>query len=263
MRLEVERNPDETWSADLAALVAGWEAKAENVMVDPAEAWQETAATVAWSKGTVQPVVAYDYNTGFTDSSTQSPVKMAVKITLVPLGVGTEADVTAAAVKGLPGVISGTEITVTLPAGSQLPTAGDIVLTLSRYASATAPVSTDGGRTWTFTVTSEDGQTVKNYTLYMAYDVTVENEDGHGTVTATPNPAQRHGHRHAQPRAGGRYRHPHRHAGPRLCAGRVGGGSGRCDRRRGQHLRHARRSRHPPRDLRPGHYRHPAPDRRR
>ena len=24
----------------------------------------------------------------------------------------------------------------------------------------------------------------------MAYDVTVENEDGHGTVTATPNPAQ-------------------------------------------------------------------------
>ena len=116
---------------------------------------------------------------------------MDVTLTLVPLGVGTEADVTAAAVKGLPGVISGTEITVTLPAGSQLPTAGDIVLTLSRYASATAPVSTDGGRTWTFTVTSEDGQTVKNYTLYMAYDVTVESgEDGPGTVTASPNPAR-------------------------------------------------------------------------
>ena len=79
------------------------------------------------------PVVAYDYDTEFTDYfyNPPVPVKMDVKITLVPLGVGTEEDVTAAAVKGLPGVISGTEITVTLPAGSQLPTAGDIVLTLS------------------------------------------------------------------------------------------------------------------------------------
>lgn len=192
VRLEVERNPDETWSADLAALVTGWKEHFETITVSPEEVWDQQTDTVAWSKGTVQPVVAYDYDTEFTDYfyNPPVPVKMDVKITLVPLGVGTEADVTAAAVKGLPGVISGTEITVTLPAGSQLPTAGDIVLTLSRYASATAPVSTDGGRTWTFTVTSEDGQTVKNYTLYMAYDVTVENEDGHGTVTATPNPAR-------------------------------------------------------------------------
>ena len=192
VRLEVERRPDGTWSADLAALVAGWKEHFETITVSPEEVWDQQTDTVAWSKGTVQPVVAYDYDTEFTDYfyNPPVPVKMNVTLTLVPLGVGTEADVTAAAVKGLPGVISGTEITVTLPAGSQLPTAGDIVLTLSRYASATAPVSTDGGRTWTFTVTSEDGQTVKNYTLYMAYDVTVENEDGHGTVTATPNPAQ-------------------------------------------------------------------------
>ena len=192
VRLEVERRPDGTWSADLAALVAGWKEHFETITVSPEEVWDQQTDTVAWSKGTVWPVVAYDYDTEFTDYfyNPPVPVKMDVTLTLVPLGVGTEADVTAAAVKGLPGVISGAEITVTLPAGSQLPTAGDIVLTLSRYASATAPVSTDGGRTWTFTVTSEDGQTVKNYTLYMAYDVTVENEDGHGTVTATPNPAQ-------------------------------------------------------------------------
>ena len=192
VRLEVERRPDGTWSADLAALVAGWKEHFETITVSPEEVWDQQTDTVAWSKGTVQPVVAYDYDTEFTDYfyNPPVPVKMDVTLTLVPLGVGTEADVTAAAVKGLPGVISGAEITVTLPAGSQLPTAGDIVLTLSRYASATAPVSTDGGRTWTFTVTSEDGQTVKNYTLYMAYDVTVENEDGHGTVTATPNPAR-------------------------------------------------------------------------
>lgn len=192
VRLEVVRGADETWSADLAALVTGWKEHFETITVSPEEVWDQQTDTVAWSKGTVQPVVAYDYDTEFTDYfyNPPVPVKMDVTLTLVPLGVGTEADVTAAAVKGLPGVISGTEITVTLPAGSQLPTAGDIVLTLSRYASATAPVSTDGGRTWTFTVTSEDEQTVKNYTLYMAYDVTVENEDGHGTVAATPNPAR-------------------------------------------------------------------------
>jgi len=190
VRLEVVRNPDETWSADLAALVAGWKEHFETITVSPEEVWDQQTDTVAWSKGTVQPVVAYNYDTGFEDPYTHSPVKMDVTLTLVPLGVGTEADVTAAAVKGLPGVISGAEITVTLPAGSSLPTAGEIAVTLSRYATMTAPVSTDGGRTWTFTVTSEDEQTVKNYTLYMAYDVTVENEDGHGTVTATPNPAQ-------------------------------------------------------------------------
>ena len=189
VRLEVVRGADETWSADLAALVAGWKEHFETITVSPEEVWDQQTDTVAWSKGTVQPVVTYDYDTGYDDEN-NVPVKMNVTLTLVPLGVGTEADVTAAAVKGLPGVISGTEITVTLPAGSRMPTAGDIVLTLSRYASATAPVSTDGGRTWTFTVTSEDGQTVKNYTLYMAYDVTVENEDSHGTVTATPNPAR-------------------------------------------------------------------------
>ena len=192
VRLEVVRGADETWSADLAALVAGWKEHFETITVSPEEVWDETTDTVAWSKGTVWPTVTYDFDTEFTDTFEAPPlrIKMNVTLTLVPLGVGTEADVTRAVVKGLPGVISGTEITVTLPAGSSLPTAGEIAVTLSRYATMTAPVSTDGGRTWTFTVTSEDGQTVKNYTLYMAYDVTVENEDGHGTVAATPNPAR-------------------------------------------------------------------------
>ena len=193
LRLEVVRGADETWSADLAALVAGWKEHFETITVSPEEVWDQQTDTVAWSKGTVQPVVAYDYDTEFTDYfyNPPVPVKMDVKITLVPLGVGTEADVTAAAVKGLPGVISGAEITVTLPAGSSLPTAGEIAVTLSRYATMTAPVSTDGGHTWTFTVTSEDEQTVKNYTLYIVYGVTVESgEDDHGTVTASPNPAR-------------------------------------------------------------------------
>ena len=185
----MNRSADGTWSANLAALVTGWKEHFENIEAKPAEVWDETTDTVAWSKGTVWPTVTYDYDTGYEDKNV--PVKMNVTLTLVPLGVGTEADVTGASVKNIAGVISGTEITVQLPAGSPLPTEKDIAVTLSPYATKTSPATADGGHTWTFTVTSEDGKKKKNYTLYIVYGVTVESgEDDHGTVTASPNPAR-------------------------------------------------------------------------
>ncbi len=190
-RLGVNRSADGTWSANLAALVTGWTDKAASITKDPEEVWDEATNTVTWRDSGVQPTVTYDYDTGYDDEN-NVPVKMNVTLTLVPLGVGTGADVTGATVKSIVGVISGAEITVKLPAGSPLPTAGDIAVTLSPYATMTAaPTTTDGGHTWTFTVTSEDEQTVKNYTLYIVYGVTVESgEDDHGTVTASPNPAR-------------------------------------------------------------------------
>ena len=188
-RLGVNRSADGTWSANLAALVTGWTDKAESITKDPEEVWDEATNTVTWRDSGVQPIVTYDYDTGYVKNN--DPVKMNVTLTLVPLGVGTGADVTGATVKNIAGVISGTEITVKLPAGSPLPTAGDIAVTLSPYATMTNPATADGGHTWTFTVTSEDEQTVKNYTLYIVYGVTVESgEDDHGTVTASPNPAR-------------------------------------------------------------------------
>ena len=189
-RLGVKRSEDGTWSANLAELVTGWTDKAENITKAPEEVWDEMNDTAIWRDSGVQPTVTYDYDTGYKDNNV--PVKMNVTLTLVPLGMGTEADVTGATVKNIAGVISGTEITVQLPAGSPLPTEKDIAVTLSPYAAmTTAPASTDGGHTWTFTVTSEDGKTKKNYTLYIVYGVTVESgEDDHGTVTASPNPAR-------------------------------------------------------------------------
>ncbi len=188
-RLGVNRSADGTWSANLAALVTGWTDKAASITKDPEEVWDEATNTVTWRDSGVQPIVTYDYDTGYVKNN--DPVKMNVTLTLVPLGVGTGADVTGATVKNIAGVISGTEITVKLPAGSPLPTAGDIAVTLSPYATMTNPATADGGHTWTFTVTSEDEQTVKNYTLYIVYGVTVESgEDDHGTVTASPNPAR-------------------------------------------------------------------------
>ena len=188
-RLGVNRSADGTWSANLAALVTGWTDKAASITKDPEEVWDEATNTVTWRDSGVQPIVTYDYDTGYVKNNV--PVKMNVTLTLVPLGVGTGADVTGATVKSIVGVISGAEITVKLPAGSPLPTAGDIAVTLSPYATMTNPATADGGHTWTFTVTSEDEQTVKNYTLYIVYGVTVESgEDDHGTVTASPNPAR-------------------------------------------------------------------------
>ena len=189
-RLGVNRSADGTWSANLAALVTGWKDKAEIITKDPEEVWDEATNTVTWRDSGVQPIVTYDYDTGYVKNN--DPVKMNVTLTLVPLGVGTGADVIGATVKSIVGVISGAEITVKLPAGSPLPTEKDIAVTLSPYATMTAaPTTTDGGHTWTFTVTSEDEQTVKNYTLYIVYGVTVESgEDDHGTVTASPNPAR-------------------------------------------------------------------------
>ena len=189
-QLGVDRGADGTWSANLAELVTGWTDKAENITKAPKEVWDEINDTAIWRDLQVQPTVTYDYDTGYEDNN--GPVKMNVTLTLVPLGMGTEADVTGATVKNIAGVISGTEITVKLPAGSPLPAAGDIAVTLSPYAAMTAaPTTTDGGRTWTFTVTSEDGKTKKNHTLYIVYGVTVESgEDDHGTVTASPNPAR-------------------------------------------------------------------------
>ena len=187
----MNRSADGTWSANLAALVTGWKEHFENIEAKPAEVWDETTDTVAWSKGTVWPTVTYDYDTGYDDENNVR-IKMNVTLTLVPLGVGTEADVTGTVVKSNVGVISGTEITVKLPAGSPLPTAGEIAVTLSPYAAMTNLTTTDDGRTWTFTVTSEDGKTKKNHTLYIVYGDTRSRvgEDDHGTVTASPNPAR-------------------------------------------------------------------------
>ena len=57
---------------------------------------------------------------------------------------------------------------VTLPAGLELPCAADIVVTPSdSKATVSTPVSSDGGATWTFTVTAEDGATVREYTLHV------------------------------------------------------------------------------------------------
>lgn len=89
--------------------------------------------------------------------------------------------------------INGNAISVTLPAGSSLPTAGDIQITAAEGATVSDLSTEDGGTTWTFTVTAEDGIT-EMYTIQVtiaplpAYTVTVA-ASSHGSVMANPTSA--------------------------------------------------------------------------
>lgn len=89
--------------------------------------------------------------------------------------------------------INGNTISVTLPAGSSLPTAGDIQITAAEGATVSDLSTEDGGTTWTFTVTAEDG-TTEMYTIQVtiaplpAYTVTVA-ASSHGSVMANPTSA--------------------------------------------------------------------------
>lgn len=81
--------------------------------------------------------------------------------------------------------INGNAISVTLPAGSSLPTAGDIQITAAEGATVSDLSTEDGGTTWTFTVTAEDGTTTATYTI----QVTIALQPTY-TVTVSANPAE-------------------------------------------------------------------------
>ena len=89
-------------------------------------------------------------------------------ITLYAKWMSNDAGVTEVSVDGTVGTIVGTTITVVLPYGSTIPTdVGEISVTLPSGATKTTPVSGDNGKTWTFTVTAQDGSTV-NYTVNVS-----------------------------------------------------------------------------------------------
>ncbi len=107
-----------------------------------------------------------------------------------------DAGVRAVAVDGTTGAILGTEITVVLPEGTPLPTdPRKVSVTPAAGATASVPVSTDGGATWTFTVTAEDGVTTERYVIHVSVaepamcTITFEPNGGSGTMSPVEIPA--------------------------------------------------------------------------
>lgn len=80
-----------------------------------------------------------------------------------------DAGIQSVSVDGTEGTISGTEITVVLPYGITPPAdPGKISVIPAAGAAVSALATADGGTTWTFTVTAEDGTTAENYTINVS-----------------------------------------------------------------------------------------------
>lgn len=100
--------------------------------------------------------------------------------------IASDAGVEGVTVAGTPASLTDDGFAVELPAGSALPGATDIaVAPTDANATVSTPVSSDGGSTWTFTVTAEDGVTTATYALKVS--VAVAPAPG-PSVSETPEP---------------------------------------------------------------------------
>lgn len=92
----------------------------------------------------------------------------------------TNTSVARVTVNGIPGTINDSVISVVLPYESNIPATVDAIsITVATGATYGDTLSTnDGGKTWTFTVTAEDGVTKQNYTITVsiAPDSATENK---------------------------------------------------------------------------------------
>ncbi|MGN0337767.1 MAG: InlB B-repeat-containing protein [Lachnospiraceae bacterium] len=94
---------------------------------------------------------------------------VSANTTLYAKWLSKDAGISAVSVAGTAGQINGTAITVVLPYGSDIPTDPSAVSVTTATGANTSPLSTtDNGATWTFTVTAEDDETIKNYTINVS-----------------------------------------------------------------------------------------------
>lgn len=103
-------------------------------------------------------------------------------LTLYALWLSSAAEVTAVSVNGVEGTTTGTEIRVTLPYGTELPTDSSAVsVTAVPGGTVSDPVTSDQGNTWSFTVTSADGTVVQTYRIVV--EIAPQTDGGSGDNT--------------------------------------------------------------------------------
>ncbi len=178
----VDRNADGLWRLDLSGLVDDGD-KVKNIKLENADL-DEEGKTVVFSDGLSNSVVTYDYYV--TDE-----ISFPVSITLVPMGIHTDAGLASVTVSDMAGEVSGTEITVKLPYGSILPTDMDQVniVPSDDFASVSDLICGKDGAEWTFTIIAEDGVTKEDYTVLVSVaPCTHDYEDGKCVICGEIDP---------------------------------------------------------------------------
>ncbi|MDR1588947.1 MAG: S-layer homology domain-containing protein [Oscillospiraceae bacterium] len=151
---------------DALGLTATYGVTAEVTVTAFSAAVQGTPESKAGTAGSFTASVAL--SKGADATLAQGTAALNGVITATPY-VSSDAGITGVTVNGKAGVIDGTSITVVLDYAEEaaLPTEPGAVIITPRDANATVgtPETADGGATWTFTVTAEDGVTAVAYTV--------------------------------------------------------------------------------------------------
>ncbi len=164
-----EANKAETVESKLKVL----NANITDVVIGENDFVKAEDGTAAKPKGTEGSYTAAVTFTVGSDPATMVSAEMTIggKITPKEYEFSKDAGVSSILINGeTKAKGSGTKWTAVLPYGSDLGklTADKIAITPADKAKVTfGPDATDGGKTWTFTVTAEDGKTTADYTLTL------------------------------------------------------------------------------------------------
>ena len=129
-----------------------------------------TAAAPEGTAGSYSAKITLNVGTG--DAAVSGDKTVTGSITPKAYAPGSDAGVKSIKVSGVAAKGSGTSYSAALPYGTDLSalTAKSFTITLkdTNAKVSAAPATADGGKTWIFTVTAEDGKTTKDYTVTLS-----------------------------------------------------------------------------------------------
>ena len=170
-----------------AAVKAALEAWLNNadaaVAVDSFTAAEDgTAENLNGVDGSYSATVTVTIGSGAAAASGEKTV--TGRIIPVVYAKSSDAGIQSIKVNGVTATGSGTAYSATLPYGSDMATATFEIVPADK-ATFSAPATTDGGETWTFTVTAEDGTTQQTYTVTLSVNSVVVTVHECGVYTVT------------------------------------------------------------------------------
>ena len=172
-----------TQAAVKTALEAWLNSADAAVVVDTFTAAEDgTAENLNGVDGSYSATVTVTIGSGAAAASGEKTVTGS--IIPVVYAKSSDAGIQSIKVNGVPATGSDTAYSATLPYGSDMATASFEIVPADK-ATASVPETSDGGETWTFTVTAEDGTTQQTYTVTLSVNSVVVTVHECGVYTVT------------------------------------------------------------------------------